>query len=71
LLIRHAPELRKEIKGELGEDEYTELEKLAGDENSKLSHQTLLAFLEAAGRMRFSPIPVLSLELAVYELTKK
>ena len=68
LLIRHAPELRKELAQESGNDEYAELEKIATDASSKINHATLRVFLEAASRMRFSPIPALSLELAVLEL---
>ncbi|MGE5540763.1 MAG: DNA polymerase III subunit gamma/tau [Bacillota bacterium] len=68
LLIRYAPELRKELSAELGADEYAELEKLATDADSKITHETLRAFLDAAGRMRFSPVPALSLELATLEL---
>lgn len=66
LLIRYAPELRKELEAELGQDEYAELAKLA-DGDSKITHRTLAAFLDAAARMRFSPVPSLSLELAVLE----
>jgi DNA polymerase-3 subunit gamma/tau len=69
LLIRHAPELRKELAEEVGSDEYTELEKLATEPSSKLTHRTLAVFLDAASRMRYSPVPALSLELAVLELT--
>jgi DNA polymerase-3 subunit gamma/tau len=69
LLIRHARELRAVLKDELGSDVYAEYEKLAEDTSSKLSHSTLKAFLDAAGRMRFSPVPALSLELAVLELS--
>ena len=68
LLVRHAPELRKEIAGELGEDAYTQVEKTASDQDSKLTYRTLKVFLDAADRMGFSPIPVLALELAVFEL---
>ncbi len=68
LLIRYAPELRKEIALELGTDEYAEFEVLALDSESKISHETLRTFLEAAGRMLFSPVPALALELAVIEL---
>lgn len=67
LLIRHAPELRAELAAEVGPDSYAELEKLAQDAGSKLSHRTLASFLDAASRMRFSPVPALSLELAVLE----
>ncbi|MEK7602162.1 MAG: DNA polymerase III subunit gamma/tau [Patescibacteria group bacterium] len=69
LLFRHAPELRAELKTELGTDEYTELEALANEKESKITHTTLLAFLNAASTMRYSPIPALSLELAVYDVT--
>lgn len=68
LLVRHAPELRKELATELGEDAYTVIEQVATTKDSRITHTTLLAFLEAAGRMRFSPIPAVSLELAVLEL---
>ena len=68
LLIRHAPELRKELASELGEDLYGAMEKLAAANGSKLTHITLKAFLDAASRIRYAPIPALALELAVYEL---
>jgi DNA polymerase-3 subunit gamma/tau len=68
LLLRHAPELRAELKEEQGADVYTEMEVIASEKDSKLTHQTLLAFLDAASRLRFSPVPALPLELAVLEL---
>ncbi|MDB5265801.1 MAG: polymerase subunit gamma/tau [Parcubacteria group bacterium] len=68
LLARHAPETRKDIKEELGAEDYAEIETVAANKESKLTHQTLRIFLEAASRMRFSPIPSLPLELAVLEL---
>ena len=67
LLVRHAPELRKELALELGEG-YAEVEALATKEGSRLSHETLRVFLEALGRVRYSPVPALPLELAVYQL---
>lgn len=67
LLVRHAPELRKELEAELGE-EFVEVETLAKTQGSKLTHDTLKAFLDAASRIRFSPVPALPLELAVYEV---
>lgn len=66
LLIRHAPELKKELAEELGSDRYTELESLA---SSTLSHETLRTFLDASSRIRYSPVPSLPLELAVLELS--
>ncbi|MEO6536539.1 MAG: DNA polymerase III subunit gamma/tau [Candidatus Paceibacterota bacterium] len=68
LLARHAPELRKEFETELGTDTYTPLLAIAENKNSRLAHKTLKVFLDAASRIRFSPIPMLPLELAVYEL---
>jgi DNA polymerase-3 subunit gamma/tau len=68
LLARHAPELRKELAEEAGEDAWKEIEALASAKDSKLTHRSLLAFLDAAGRLRFSPVPSLPLELAVLEL---
>lgn len=67
LLVRHAPELRAGIQGELGE-EYVDVEKIASDAASKLNHQALLVFLEASGRVRYAPVPALPLELAVLSL---
>lgn len=68
LLVRHAPELRKELQEELGE-EYADVEKLS-DADSKLTHETLRVFLDASARIRFSPVPALPLELAVLEALK-
>jgi DNA polymerase-3 subunit gamma/tau len=68
LLVRYAPELRKEIAEELGPDAFSEIQKLAEQKDSKLTHQTLKALLDATERIRFSPIPSLPLELAVLEL---
>ncbi len=70
LLVRYAPELRKEFQEELGADEYGEIEKLASDKESKLTHETLKAFLDAATRIRYAPVASLPLELAVFELFK-
>lgn len=66
LLIRYAPELRDSIKQEAGEDEFAALEKFAKEKG--ITHSTLLAFLTAAERIRYAPIPALPLELAVLEL---
>lgn len=69
LLVRHAPELAKVFEKELGSDVFAEVNSLAKQKDSKLTHQTLGVWLDAASRMRFSPIPALPLELAVLELT--
>jgi len=67
LLIRYAPDLRKELEQELGADEYTVLKGYADEASSKLTHAVLLAFLTASDRIRFAPIPELPLELAVLD----
>ncbi len=66
LLIRYAPELRVSLQSELGTDEFSILEKFAAGKG--IAHSTLLAFLTAAERIRYAPIPALPLELAVLEL---
>jgi DNA polymerase-3 subunit gamma/tau len=74
LLIRYAPDLRASLAAELGADEFSALEKFAaGNPSTKLgaggiTHATMLAFLTAAERIRYAPIPALPLELAVMEL---
>jgi DNA polymerase-3 subunit gamma/tau len=68
LLFRHAPELRKEIEEEIGSEHFKGLMEIAQNKESKLTHHTLKVFLDAVDRLRFSPVPVLSLELALYEL---
>ncbi len=67
LLVRHAPELKSQLMSELGEG-FSEVETIAKGTDSKLTHQTLAVLLDAAARMRFSPIPSLPLELAILEL---
>ncbi len=71
LLVRHAPEIRTELVSELGTDVLSEVIVLAEAKDSKLTHNTLRAFLDAASRIRFSPIPVLPLELAVMEVSRQ
>lgn len=66
LLTRYAPELRSELQEDLGADEYAALEALP--KAPGITHATLLAFLTAAERIRFAPIPALPLELAIFEL---
>ena len=67
LLIRYAPGLHKELEVELGADEFSAL-KNVGLPKSYITHATMLAFLTAAERIRYAPIPALPLELAVLEL---
>jgi DNA polymerase III subunit gamma/tau len=66
LLIRYAPDLRDSLAEEFGADESLLLEKLSKEKG--ITHATLLSFLTAAERIRYAPIPVLPLELAVFQL---
>lgn len=68
LLVRYAPELRKEIETELGAETFAPIKAIAEAKDSKLTHRTLKVLLDASSRLRYSPIPALPLELAVYEL---
>ena len=68
LLVRHAPELRPTLTEELGEG-YAEVESIASASDSKLSHRTLVALLDAMSAIRFSPVAALPIELAVLELS--
>jgi DNA polymerase-3 subunit gamma/tau len=68
LLIRYAPELRTALTEEMGTDEYASLETYA--KGTGITHAAMLAFLTAADRIRYAPIPALPLELAVLELYK-
>lgn len=66
LLLHYAPELRESLGTELGADEFFVLEKFAAGKG--ITHAAMLAFLTAADRIRYAPIPALPLELAVLEL---
>lgn len=66
LLMRYAPDLKNELAEELGADEYASFEAFAKEKG--ITHTTMLAFLNAADRIRYAPIPALPLELAVLEL---
>lgn len=66
LLLRYAPDLRASLQSELGADDFATLETFAKEKG--ITPATMLAFLNAADRIRFAPIPALPLELAVLEL---
>lgn len=72
LLLHYAPELHEALAEELGVDEFSALEKFSqpnvGRTTSHITHAAMLAFLTAADRIRYAPISVLPLELAVLEL---
>lgn len=66
LLIRFAPDLHGSLESELGTDEFAILKKFTAEKG--IMHTTMLAFLTAADRIRYAPIPAIPLELAVLEL---
>jgi DNA polymerase III gamma/tau subunit len=66
LLLRYAPDLRASLQSELGADDFAALETFAKEKG--ITHAAMLAFLNAAERIRYAPIPALPLELAVLEL---
>ncbi|MDO8231611.1 MAG: DNA polymerase III subunit gamma/tau [bacterium] len=66
LLMRYAPDLRASLQSELGADDFAALETFAKEKG--ITPAALLAFLNAADRIRYAPIPALPLELAVLEL---
>lgn len=66
LLVRYAPDLRASLADEFGADEFSVLETFAKEKG--ITHAVMLAFLNAADRIRYAPIPALPLELAVLEL---
>ncbi|MGH7174891.1 MAG: ATP-binding protein, partial [Minisyncoccia bacterium] len=70
VLLRQAPDLNDSIRAEVGDDEWKALVEMAKAPHgsAKITHATLRAFLEAAERIRYAPIPALPLELAVLEL---
>lgn len=68
LLVRHAPELRKEIERELGDEQYSNVLEYASAKDSNITYKTLLKFIDVASTLRFSPIPALPFELAIYEI---
>ena len=66
LLLRFAPDMKKLVIDETGEEEFeklAEIAKTAKNVNSK----TLLAFLEAYSRQVYATIPELPIELAIID----
>lgn len=68
LLLMYAPELKQELKKEIDQDVFADMERIAQDKKSHISDKTLLALLDAASRMRYSPVKAVPLELAVLSL---
>ncbi|HET9641485.1 MAG TPA: DNA polymerase III subunit gamma/tau [Candidatus Paceibacterota bacterium] len=66
LLVRYAPDMKMELAAEAGADEFSAFERYAKEKG--ITPAAMLAFLSAAERIRYAPIPALPLELAVLEL---
>ena len=66
LLLRFAPDMKKLITDETGEEEFEKLSALAKTAKN-INSKTLLAFLESYSRQTYSSIPELPIELAIIE----
>lgn len=71
LLLRNAPEMEKEIREEVSEEDFAFLKKLACAKDSPVNSNALLEFLIAHDRIGFAAVPQLPLELAVIKVTEK
>jgi DNA polymerase-3 subunit gamma/tau len=70
LLLRFAPDMKKLVIDETGEEEFEKLAELANpstDGAKNINSKTLLAFLEASTRQTYASIPELPIELAIIE----
>ena len=68
LLLRYAPEMRTHLQTEIDVDVFAEIDELASDSASCINEKTLLAFLDASARMRYSSVKALPLELAILSI---
>ena len=68
LLLRFAPEMRAHLQKEIDADVFTEIDEIASDSTSQITEKTLLAFLDASARMRYSSVKSLPIELAILSL---
>lgn len=69
MLLRHAPDLRKDLAGEYPEDEFKELEALAKDAQSPVGAKALAVLLDAHPRILRAFMPDAALELALIEIS--
>ncbi len=67
LLLRYAPEMKEEVKAEIGDDASFYVELLKGD-TKRINSKTLEIFLQAEERQGKAFIATLPLELAVIEI---
>jgi len=70
LLVRYASELRTSIEEEVGSEQYEKIKHFADVALETITHKTLARYVDVASTLRFSPIPALPFELAIYELFK-
>ncbi len=68
LLLRYAPEMKKEIEEKIGEADALFLRELLKNKSDGISSKSLARLLEAYQEMRHSFIPELPLELALVEI---
>jgi DNA polymerase-3 subunit gamma/tau len=68
LLLRYAPEMEGHIKGEVTEEDFTFLKKLASEQSSLINSASLSELLLATDTIGRSAIPQLPLELALIKI---
>ncbi len=66
LLLRFAPELKKQLAEQFGEDDLALLQKLAGKEYAAINSQLLAEMITALVEVPRAPLPAVPLELALY-----
>lgn len=71
LLLRNAPDMKKEIEGEVSPDDFAFLQKMAEMSDSRITSAVLLEFLNVFDLVGHSVLTHLPLELAMIRLTQK
>lgn len=69
LILRHAPDLAKEVAEEMDEDDRAFAERVANDKGANVHADVLHAFLDVFEKTAYAAVPALPLELAIIELT--
>ena len=70
LLLRFAPELKKELSEQFGEEDLVFLSKLAGNKDAAINSRMLVELITAILETRRAPIPAIPLELALYRVSE-
>ena len=68
LLLRYAPEMKKDIEEKLGGDDSNFLHEILKAKSDGISSKTLAVLLESYQELRYAFIPELPLELALIKL---